>query len=243
MTWWRFKLSRSQGELWVDLLVFPFGSRRFFCRNCWALLFRGSEFCRCCFAEFDPVRRRGLRLRPHPLLKKIQVRSLWSWYPGEDGELSGFIAELKIHHRAESWKPLARAFLDEQSRGLHFVSSPILGLIPVPAHKPGHEDHAFLFAEALADELGVPVIQALQRLGGGSMRKRGRRERLEAPTGFCATQAWTEARKTQSENAGQWILVDDILTTGATSRDCLKALGLREAELWILATRERAQFL
>ena len=229
----------AQEILW-DIFSFPFGPRRFFCRSCGTFLIESTEYCSFCFSSFDEIRRTGPRVQEHPLLNQIRVRSLWSWVPGEDDELSGLIHSLKGQGAPGAWRVLARSFLSEHSSSLFRENKTYRGIIPAPSKTEG-EDHAFLFAKALGELLQLPVVQPLRRLNENKQRKLGRSERIRRQNQLELKeqgQFWKFAQM-EAKTTAHWILVDDILTTGATSRNMLQSLGLREsqADLWVLAVR------
>lgn len=75
-------------------------------------------------------------------------------------------------------------------------------------------DQARLLAGATARALGVPSKSSLKRQGGGSQAGEGRLRRLQGPV-FEAT---------RSLDGVAVLLVDDVLTTGATARSAVAAL-------------------
>jgi predicted amidophosphoribosyltransferase len=78
--------------------------------------------------------------------------------------------------------------------------------------------HAALLAEAVAARTGLPVLPLLERVGAAQRQVgRPRNQRLRTPPRFAAVGA---ARV-------EVVLVDDVVTTGATLSACARAL--REA--------------
>lgn len=93
-------------------------------------------------------------------------------------------------------------------------------VVPVPVH-PDHRrrrgiDHSAALARAVSRRAGLPYSECLVR-GGASLPQvgRGRQERLRGPAGTITT-----FREVPSEV----LLVDDVVTTGATLAACITAL-------------------
>lgn len=102
-------------------------------------------------------------------------------------------------------------------------------LVPVPLHPARRRRRGFNQAErlarALAERAGVPVADCLARSGSrGTQMGRDRDDRLAALAGTVAVRRGHEAPY-------RAVLVDDVLTTGATLLACagaLRAAGSRE---------------
>lgn len=100
-------------------------------------------------------------------------------------------------------------------------------LVPVPLHRKRLQHRHFNQAEEIARVLsslsGLPLVRALQRTRAtGHQTALTRSQRLENLRGaFAITQA---GRDSARENLAGAILVDDVLTTGATVNECTKVL-------------------
>ncbi len=155
----------------------------------------------------------------------------------ETRETMQLIHQLKYHHAnhlapalapllAELWEqhPLLRAHAD-------------WALIPVPTERQrlfvrGY-NQAEELAQALGKLIGLRVITALRRRGASrpdSQTRLSAQERLaNAFTSFSALPAYARGKRTLPPHL---LVVDDVLTTGATARACAKALralpGVRE---------------
>lgn len=111
-------------------------------------------------------------------------------------------------------------------------------LVPVPLHPLKKREREFNQAEALATRLsqatGIPVNESiLQRVKPTATQTRlTRDERASNMRGAFA------AREGVKLNGERIILVDDVLTTGATTNDCARALrsaGAGDVCVWTVA--------
>lgn len=96
-------------------------------------------------------------------------------------------------------------------------------LVPVPATPARRRERGFNQAELLARSLsaaaGWPVRSLLARRGGRRQARLGRRERAANVEGRLVVR-----RETGAAAAGSVLLVDDVVTTGATAGACAAAL-------------------
>ncbi len=129
----------------------------------------------------------------------------------------------------ELWIPLAQADLADQTWD---------GIVPVPLHPVREREREFNQAERLArllgTSLGVPVrTDLIRRIESTSSQTRLTREERAANV-RRAFQSIQEERLTHT----RWIVVDDVLTTGATTdavARILRRMGASEVVVWTLA--------
>lgn len=131
------------------------------------------------------------------------------------------IHALKYHHRPDVGRLLGARF------GRLLTEAPALqdltGIVPVPIHGRRLHERGYNQAEAIADglaqALSVPVYPAALRRRSfrGSQTKRGKLERLEN-----VRDSFTVGRGDFAN--GHLLLVDDVMTTGATLDFCGNSL-------------------
>jgi ComF family protein len=112
------------------------------------------------------------------------------------------------------------------------------GVVPVPLHPVRQREREFNQAERLgrmlADALAVPLRLDLvrRRSATSSQTRLSRNERAENVRNAF------EPRVTQRIDGTRWVVVDDVLTTGATTdavAATLRQLGAAEVVVWTFA--------
>ena len=166
-------------------------------------------------AVLCPACRRALEpLGPTP----VGLAGLSIWAPfSYVGPARAVVRRLKFGRAAALAGHMAASIAATAPEG--FLANPLVP-VPSPARRRRMRGfcHAALLAEALGRRTGLPVLDLLERAGGTARQVgRARSQRLRTPPCFSVV----------SRSIGPVVLVDDVVTTGATLSACASAL--REA--------------
>ncbi len=208
---------------WIKDLLFP---RK--CMLCQGLLAAGeNDLCRSCMTQTPESGRSGGDL---PELDEICV--VWRY----EGAVRESLLRFKFHNRpgyaAGYGRMLAMALL---RRGMEPQAITWVPVSPQRLRKRGY-DQAELLARAVGQELGWPVIPTLEKIWdngpqSGLSDARQRRENVRDAYRLRPNAALPK----------QILLVDDILTTGATAGECaglLHRAGIEKITLGVVAAGE-----
>jgi predicted amidophosphoribosyltransferase len=170
---------------------------------------------RSCRPEAVVCNRCGRRLAAaEPLLSNgpAGLDRAWSSAPYE-GVARNLVAALKFRHLLPVADLMAERI--EWLAPAHMLSGTIVPVPPAPPRlRRRGFDPAGELAAAVAERLDAPLETCLERRGGGRQVGRRRAERVGHPPRIHACGAAPRSA----------LLVDDVLTTGATLTACAKAL-------------------
>jgi predicted amidophosphoribosyltransferase len=182
------------------------------CVACGADAGRAAPLCRECRAQMRPLAAPG------------SAAPSWAAF-AYDGPAGALVRALKFGGRS--------AVADAMAAQIAALAPPHLlrgAVVPVPVH-PAHSrrrgiDHAAALGRALARRTALPFRDCLIRSGDPQPQVgRGRRARIGGPAGLIAVRAGEDP-------PAQALLVDDVVTTGATLAACATALRVAGCE-WI----------
>ncbi len=197
-------------------------------------------FCAVCnmpFANAYPLDARGVCAACRSGLRGFDYAASFGIYEGSLRSL--------IHlYKYSGMKPLARRLAGYLDRAMS-VEERFDAVVPVPLHwrKQWHRgfNQAELLAMHVARHRGIPVLNALRRkratAAQASLASAGRRRNVEGAFALKRGAGWT------ARLAGRKILlIDDVMTTGATAGACaaaLKRAGAKSVSLLTLARVDR----
>ncbi len=230
----------------LDLLLPPLclscdavvGADRTLCPACWGQIhFIAPPFCACCGAPFDVPVGDGMLcgscLNEPPHFKAARAAMLY------DDASKRLVLSFKHSDRTHPAKGLA-AWIGRA--GAEFLAAADY-IVPVPLHRwrlfKRRYNQAALLAQALGEIAEKPVlVDALQRLRPTPIQgHKGRKERQENVRGaFGFNPRYSNIIKGKTV-----ILVDDVLTTGATVNECSRVLLKAGAETANILTLARVR--
>lgn len=165
----------------------------------------------------------------------------------EQAAIRDWILAFKHGARAELADPLGDALAERWMRETSAEEREGAVLVPVPLHawrriERGY-DQARLLAEAVGARARVPVARALARARPTAVQgSAGAVSRAANVRGAFRRSRWPPRSSSRVAGASAW-LVDDVVTSGATLRECarvLRRLGARDVSALALARAARS---
>lgn len=153
-----------------------------------------------------------------------------------DGTLRDLIHAFKYERRRQLARPLARLV----ARSAAVVLTDADAVVPVPLHPRRYLTRGFNQADDLARELGVAVWRVLRRRRHGIPQAGLPAERrLDNVRGAFGLRArWTIGPFARTLRHRTLVLIDDVMTTGATAEACSEVLleaGARQVRVLTVA--------
>jgi competence protein ComFC len=199
------------------------GEGSLLCGECRDSLPPHPEICYRCH-RLSPGARTCPACRRHTPLRGVRIATVY------EGVTVEVVKALKFGRARAGAGPLGR-LIAEQHRTLGFDL-----IVPVPSASSRQRQRGYnpaeLIAGAVSDRLGVSVLTALGRTGQSRQVGARRRERIEQLAGAFYV------RPPREIEGRSILLVDDVLTTGATLTECAKVLrtaGARSVEGAVVA--------
>lgn len=198
------------------------------CVRCGWLEWHGVDlFCQSCKSRWRELEEP--EAHAHSWQNGFLSRWLYTWTPLTDSYVGNAVHALKGARRSHAWRAIAERWA---ARELEIGLGPRI-FVPAPSSR-GQPDHAYAFATALADTWGTRLIDCLQSEDPAALPQKQLRaedrQRRHFRVKFLPNVAPSEVLT----------FVDDVFTTGATSRAAYVALGEPiRFEAWALASRPK----
>ncbi len=202
-----------------------------FCGGCWSRIEKyNGPSCKICATPFSSEYAEICSdcLREPPLFSKAISFGIYK------GTLSEAITLFKFHGLRRLSKPLGRFLLDFSINGIQAI-------VPVPLSIGALRNRGFnqslLLAKTISDEKGIPLIMdgLVKKTETFSQIGLSAKERTRNLRGSFRTQ--------RSFDGMRLLLVDDVMTTGATANECSRELIKAGASEVVVLTLARAAAL
>lgn len=183
------------------------------CASCKAL---GQLFCPTCQAQLQTYPGRMQHIPA--ALSDVYIGYVFA------GPLRDAVHAMKYHHRRRMAEPLGY-LLTEALAASGLIAD---ALIPIPMHKSRLAERGFNQATELALQLGklcaIPMLDGLERIR--ATEQQARLNSIQRASNVQGAFLWTCSQPPPA----RILLIDDVLTTGATMNACAEALGHAGAE-------------
>ena len=206
----------------LDLLYPPY------CESCRKVLTRGEVLCDECLSCLT-LTEHG-RMRDNKLealfadIRKFERGAAWCFYD-DDSVVLRLIHSLKYYSRPSIGEWIGMMAAEEMRRQNPLFFEGMDVVVPVPLHKNKERERGYnqseLIARGVARACGLPLdTHSLVRVIDNQTQTRlSKEERLENTRDIFALS------DKESLRGKHVLLVDDVVTTGATIRDCMRCLS------------------
>jgi ComF family protein len=201
------------------------GRRDPLCGGCWNAIERiAAPWCTTCGLPFGtlepPAGPEALVARCGPCARQAPPFA-WARAAGRyAGPLRDAIHALKFHGRRALARPLADLVLDQAGDAW---SAGVAALVPVPLQAARERERGFNQANLIAERIGAAT--GVRVRGGWLSRTRATRPQADLTASERAVNVRRAFAASPAVNGLDVVVVDDVLTTGATVRDCARALA------------------
>jgi ComF family protein len=142
------------------------------------------------------------------------------------GLYEGILRSLVHQFKYDGSRRLARLLAGVARAAAPSLLAGVTAVVPVPLHPLRRLRRGFNQCEDLAHELGPPVWRVLRRVRHGPMQTRlpslGRQQ--NASGAFACRWRWSLSSRRHRLRGQVIVLLDDVMTTGATADECSRVL-------------------
>ncbi len=185
------------------------------CLCCGSYFRQESFFCSLCFLELTEKFQNFESSTDKD--DSLNVISQYRWVAKTSDSLSQAIHLLKLVESKPAWRFLAKLFSDEIKT--HNVDFKNTVLVPVPGRRSS-SIHTEYFSEVLSENLSIKRVKLLNNVTGLPQKELSRKERLSREFNFYVD----FTRVGELDKIQNIVLIDDVVTTGATLQACKREI-------------------